>query len=406
MALSIQMAFRNLLRRPLRSVLTGTMIVIGTTLAVWMMGQAQGSYDLMIDGTTRGWIGHFQVLDPEYHDSASLYDTVDEPATLLEDLREVEGVQGVTARIETGGLIAAENRTVGALVIGVDPIHEARTSTLGRNISDGEWLTPGEVGESENYPIIIGRGVANRLAVSVGAEVSFVGQAADGSIAAELFTVVGIYDSGSRSADRSLALIRLERAQELLALEGRVHRIVGTLDDSRSLASVMGELPRPEEYLVADWMELNPMLWQLIEADRNSSRIMLWIIIAVVVIGVANTMAMSVFERTRELGVMLALGTGPRQVVAVVLWEVAWLSGLGVLIGIGLGALAVEYTRIPLPEPLEMGGVVFTHLTGSNTWAWTVLNPLLVIVASLVSGLYAARRAALLNPVDAIRGRH
>ncbi|MEO1171672.1 MAG: FtsX-like permease family protein [Myxococcota bacterium] len=400
--MSIRMALRNLLRRPLRSTLTGLMVVIGTTLAIWIMGQAQGSYDLMIDGTTRGWIGHFQLLHPEYREKPTLYDTVNAPAPILNRLRQVDGVQGVTARIETGGLVSAGNRTVGAVLVGVDPVHEARTSTLVDNIADGEWLPS----TGDHYPIVLGRGVANRLAVKLGDEVSFVGQAADGSIAAELFSVVGVYDSGSRSADRALVLIRLDHAQELLALENRVHRIVGTVTDSRDLAAVMGRLPPPDDYLLADWMELNGMLWELIQTDQKSSTVMLWIIIAVVVIGVANTMAMSVFERTRELGVMLALGTTPRRVVAVVLWEVAWLSGIGVALGIGFGALAVEYTRIPLPEPLEMGGVVFTHLTGSNTWTWTVLNPLLVIVASLASGLYAARRAARLNPVDAIRGRH
>lgn len=405
MWLSMKLALRNLSQRPARTALTASMIVIGVVLAIWMMGTATGSYDLMIDGTTRGFLGHFQVTKGDYHDDPTLYKTVDDPMPLVEALSAVEGVQGVTTRIESGGLLALENRTVATGLLGVDPIRESQTTTLADNIAEGRWLPTGEIAEDESYPIVVGRGVANRLEATIGAELSFVGQGADGSIAAELFTVVGIYDGGSRNVDRSLAMVRIDHAQELLVLAGRVHRIVGTVDNSRALPQVMARMPSvPEPLQLADWVALNPELFELIKMDRESGTLMLWIVILVVVLGVANTMAMSVFERTRELGVMLALGTSPRRVVSVVLWEVGWLSTLAVALGIVLGALAVRYTNIPLPEPLEMAGVVFTHITGVNTWAWTVLNPLWVIVASLVSGLLPARRAARLNPVEAIRG--
>ncbi len=405
MWLSMKLALRNLSQRPARTALTASMIVIGVVLAIWMMGTATGSYDLMIDGTTRGFLGHFQVTKGDYHDDPTLYKTVDDPMPLVEALSAVEGVQGVTTRIESGGLLALENRTVATGLLGVDPIRESQTTTLADNIAEGRWLPTGEIAEDESYPIVVGRGVANRLEATIGAELSFVGQGADGSIAAELFTVVGIYDGGSRNVDRSLAMVRIDHAQELLVLAGRVHRIVGTVDNSRALPQVMARMPSvPEPLQLADWVALNPELFELIKMDRESGTLMLWIVILVVVLGVANTMAMSVFERTRELGVMLALGTSPRRVVSVVLWEVGWLSTLAVALGIVLGALAVRYTNIPLPEPLEMAGVVFTHITGVNTWAWTVLNPLWVIVASLVSGLLPARRAARLNPVAAIRG--
>lgn len=407
MRMSITMALRNLRRRPTRSLLTLAMIVVGTSLSVWMMGTANGSYDLMIDGTTRGWMGHFQVLSGDYAEKPSLYKNIDNPAPLVESMTKTAGVQGVTTRIETGGLLALDNRTVATAVLGVDPVNEASTTTLPENVSDGEWLATKPLEETAEYPMVIGRGIANRLEARVGDILTFVGQAADGSMAADLFSVVGIYDSGSRRADRALVFVRITDAQELLVLGSRVHRIVGTVNDSRALASVMSKLPRPAsaEHRLSDWMELNPELWDLIKADRDSSAMILWAVILVVVLGVANTMAMSVFERTRELGVMLALGTSPGRVVSVVLWEVSWLSVVGVGIGIAFGAVCVEYTSIPLPEPVEMGGVVFTHMTGSNTWQWTLFNPMLVIAASLLSGLFPARQAAGLRPVDAIAGR-
>lgn len=407
MSMSIMMALRNLRRRPARTLLTLSMIVVGTTLAIWTMGTANGSYDLMIDGTTRGWLGHFQVLSGDYADKPSLYKNIEDPMPLVESMATTPGVQAVTTRVETGGLLALENRTVATAVLGVDPVNEVSTTTIAENVVDGDWLKPKASKDDTNYPMVVGRGIANRLDAGVGDTLTFVGQAADGSMAADLFSVVGIYDSGSRRADRALVFVRVEDAQELLVLGSRVHRIVGTVNDSRALASVMARLPRPDspKHRLSDWMELNPQLWDLIKADRDSSAMILWAVILVVVLGVANTMAMSVFERTRELGVMLALGTSPARVVSVVLWEVTWLSAIGVGLGIAVGALCVEYTSIPLPEPVEMGGVVFTHMTGSNTWQWTVLNPLLVIVASLLSGLLPARQAAGLHPVDAISGR-
>jgi ABC-type lipoprotein release transport system permease subunit len=239
--------------------------------------------------------------------------------------------------------------------------------------------------------------------VGIGQEVSFVGQAADGSIAAELYKVRGIMSSGSAEIDGGMALVRLRDAQELLALGSRVHRVIGTVERTGELDDVMARLPRPERHRLMDWMELDPGLHQSIKADRDSGQIMLWIILLVAVLGVANTMLMSVFERTREFGIMLALGTSPRRVIAITLWEVVWLAAASVALGASIGATLTALVQIPSPAPIEWSGVVITTIAGRNTWFGSVLTPSLIFVASLVSGFWPARRAAKLNPVTALR---
>jgi ABC-type lipoprotein release transport system permease subunit len=404
MSLTMQIGLRNLARQPRRTILTALMLLIGTALAVWMNGISQGSYATFIEGSTNSWLGHFQVLKGDYNDKPTLYKSVDNPAGLLERLSGVEGVRGATARIESAGLLAVDNRTVGALLLGVDPVREPKTTTLSKMVKRGSWFGPGgPPAPDASLPMILGAGVAKRLKVDVGGEVSFVGQAADGSIAAELFEVVGILESGSAEMDGSLSFVRLRDAQEVLALENRVHRIIGTVHATEDLPEVMARLPRPPAYRVMDWTELNPGLYNAIKADRDSGQIMLWVVMLVAVLGVANTMLMSVFERTREFGLMIALGTSPRRVVAITLWEVIWLSACAVVLGALLGAAATRFVTIPLPEPFEWGGVVISEIAGKNTPFGSVLTPLLIFIASLLSGLWPARRASRLDPVVALR---
>ncbi len=404
MPLSMRMGLRNLARQPRRTVLTGLMLVVGTALAVWMNGISQGTYAIFIDGATRGMLGHFQLLNGDFNEKPTLFKTIDDAERLLDAMSRVPGVQGVTARVETAGLVALGNRTVGVGLLGVDPVREERTTKLRSMVKRGRWLPPHrEASAGEPLPIILGSGVAKRLEADLGSEVSFVGQAADGSIAAELFQVEGILDSDSSELDGALVLVRLSDAQEVLSLGERVHRLIGTVHSTGELAEVFQQLPRPKEYRLASWVELNPGLADSIEADRDSGQIMLWVVMLMAVLGVANAMLMSIFERTREIGIMRALGTSRRQVSSIVLWEVAWLASAGIAVGTGVGAALTSWLVIPLPEPVDFGGVSFDAVTGAHTAFGTLWTPLLIFGACLLAGLWPAQRAARLNPLAALR---
>ena len=155
------------------------------------------------------------------------------------------------------------------------------------------------------------------------------------------------------------------------------------------------------------WAQLLPSLARSIDADRKSSRVFLAIVLAVVLLGVANTMLMAVFERTRELGVLAALGTTPRQLVALILAEAFWLSlfsvALGVLLGAGLNAW-IGATGIPLGSyAVEFGGVMLDRMPATNTFESTITLPAWIVVAGIASAVLPALRAARMKPTEALR---
>lgn len=401
------LALRNLARRKTRTALTFSMTAVGTALIVFMMGLSEGTYADLTELATSSWAGHFQITAKGYNDKPSLFKLVREPEKLAAELSLDKRVAATTPRVETAGLIALGQKTTGALFAGVDPLLETRVTTVNRLISGGGWL-PERDGEEK--AIILGLGLAEKLGAKLGDEVSFVGQAADGSIAAELFRVRGILESGSPELDASLAIFNIHTAWPLLSLEGRAHRIVGRFTDIEDAdgPAPLKILPENLEYL--SWREVVPSLDKSIRADRTGVRIFIGILLAVVILGVANTMMMAVMERTHEFGVMAALGASPYLITLGVLWEAAWLILLGAGAGIAAGSAVNHYTGIvgiPLPaEEMAFGGVTMKAMHPRNTLSALLGAPAIVFLAGMVAGLLPALKAANLSPAAALRKRN
>ena len=404
--MTMRLGLRNLSRRPGRTILTAAMLFFGTALLVFAVGLSEGTYSDMIRVATGTWSGHIQIVHEGYPDSPALYETLDQPQALIDRFEAEPQVEAATARLEIAGLLSAGERTAGAMLTGVMPEREPKVSTLPRTLEQGTFLEPIE-GDPEALPIVLGQGLARRLRVGLGDEIVYMGQAADGSIAAELYVVGGILGSSMGELDARLAMIRLEDAQALAELPGRAHRVVARvarIEDVEALdARVQVEVPAQ----VTAWYELTPELRNSIEADRAGGTIFFAIIIVMIALGVVNTMVMAVFERTREFGVMKALGTGPGRIIAMVLWESFWIAligvGLGLVAGTALNAWLADVGIQFYEEAIEFGGTEISRVYPANTVLANVVYPLVIFGAALVGGLWPAIRAARIEPVDAIR---
>lgn len=390
---------RNLRRRKGRTALTALMLGGGTALIVFSVGLGYGQYAQMTDLATRTYSGHVQVVAHGYHERPSLFRTVPDAPLAVSRMKALPGIAAVSRRVETAGLLAVGNRTTGAQIIAVEPAAEAAVSTVPGWVKDGSWLPDGPLDDDAALPIIVGKGLARRLEVDLGGEVSFVGQAADGSIAAELFTVRGIVNSGADEMDANLAFVRLTDAQELLNLGDRVHRVVGVFHKPGDI-----DVPEaPPGAVAMRWETLMPELASWIESDRAGLQIFLLVMMVMVLLGVANTLMMSVFERTREYGVMLALGAGTGHILAMTVFEAVWLCLLGVGGGVIVGDLFTHFVPITMPEPMEFGGIVVQEMRGVISLESTVLYPLGVFATGVLASLPPALRAAGLEPVSALR---
>ncbi len=409
--LSLKLGLRNAGRRKGRSALTVAMLAFGTFLLVFSTALNEGPYADMTEMATGTWGGHLQVLNEGYLDSPSMYEFIEEPLGVVDALQARPHVVAATARLEAAGLLSVGERTAGAQLTGVMPENEPKVSTLPRTISQGEFLPTGEVGDEDPLPIVLGDGLASRLDAKLGDEVVFLGQAADGSMAAELFTLVGVLDSGVDALDASMALVRLEDAQALFEMKDRAHRVVVRTEGLGHVGAVArGFTPQAEGAKLYTWREINPSMVSSIESDRAGGFVFALVLMFMVALGAVNTTVMSVFERSQELGVMKALGTSPGTIVATVVWE-AFVIGL---LGVGLGALLAaclnEYMAQPhvglemFDEPIDFAGYQMFKIYPKNTVRGTIAYPAMILAATTLGAIWPAIRASLLDPVKAIRG--
>jgi putative ABC transport system permease protein len=402
-----RLGLRNLARRRGRTALTVLMIAGGTMLSVFSIGVGDGTYDMMKDLATRSSVGHLQVQRAGYDDKPGMNKTVRDPAQAQAALAAHPAVSGATLRVVGGGLFAKANRTTAAALFGVDPAQEGRVTTIPKTVSRGAWL-PAQVGPDDPLPIVVSAALLRQLKADLGDEISFLSQAADGSMAAELYVIGGIVgEEDGPGATAPLAYIRLSDAQELFALGTRVHQVVAVLDDISQAGAVAADLSLAPGDVGLSWDALLPSLAQSIESDQAGGRIFLVIILFVVLLGVTNTMLMAVFERTREFGVLMALGTTPRQIIGMTLAEAFWLSafaaGLGGLVGVIINLIIGE-AGIPLGSySVDFGGVFIDRMPAVNN-ATVLMVPLIVMVCGVLAAVFPAWRASRLDPTQALRG--
>ena len=404
----LRMVWRNLWRNTRRTIITMAAIVFATMLPVFMFSLQTGGYSQLIENTVRIHSGHLQVQHEGYSQEKDINLTLDNPEELYSLLDRVEGVEAYAPRINAPVLVSTEKGTSGVLVIGMDPDRESRVSSIRRNIREGEYFLP-----SEPYGALIGEILAKNLSTGVGGELVLLGQAADGSLAADRFTVRGIFRSGIPEFDRMIVGIPFATAQELFSLWGRASEIaiiVDQPDDLDRIKSALGsEFSRQglEQYRVLDWDEIIPGLKQAIALDILGGYLFYSILLLVVGFGILNTFLTSVFERMREIGVMSALGLRPGRLFGMVVLESITLTSMGVIIGAILGSIAVVICAnvgIPVPggEVMAEWGLpdrMYPVLTFKSIW----LAALLVFLIAFLVSLYPARRIARIRPVEALR---
>jgi putative ABC transport system permease protein len=224
--------------------------------------------------------------------------------------------------------------------------------------------------------------------------------------------VVGIFDSGSADIDRSMAEVPLTYFQETFAMQGQGHSIVVAVPDMDSVSTLLtqirSQLAGNTDLAVLDWMQLHPGLKQAIQADLSSAWFMYGVLIILVAFSVMNTQLMSVLERTREFGVMAALGIKPRILASLVMLETALMSLIGLLIGLFLGWLLALYFNIngfsyPGMEEMAAKFNLSDRMYPSVTLFSMLLGPLIVFGFSLMAAVYPSLRLFRLQPVEAMR---
>jgi ABC-type lipoprotein release transport system permease subunit len=402
--LSLKIAFRNVFRQKRRTILTALTMFGGFILSALSIGWADGTYSNTIDVFTRNRLGHIQVHKEGYLDQPSLYKTVDDYETIGGKIISIDGVESWTPRLYSAGLASVAEKTAGVRILGIDLDLEEKSTRFSKKISGGKNFSSPTSKEA-----ILGKGLAEILKAQIGDEAVIISQAADGSIANELYTIVGLVESGDNMSDQMDFYLTLKEAQELLALEERVHEIVIIVEKLGSeikLARQIGSILNEPNLDVAPWQEFARQFYQAMQADVEGMWIMLLVIIIIVAVGVLNTVLMTVLERIREYGLMKAIGTRPFQIIRIIIYEVNIIAMASIIVGAILGLLInhlLSFHGIAMPFTFTYGGVEFSrYYTQVNVRSFLIPAVTILFTASFVS-IFPAIKAARTAPTKAMR---
>jgi len=401
------LAFRNLWRNRRRTLLTLSAMVVSAALLILALGIFSGMMDDMLATTTGLYHGHLVVATPDYHARRDLHANLPASTVDLPTLAGLREVRGISPRLRAFGLLSGDEHSQPVELLGIDPQREARVTTLHSKLVAGRPLSGDEAGA-----VIIGSALAKKLGVAVGDEVVVVTQAADGSIGNDLLTVRGIFATGDSRYDSRLALTSLPWLQQLLVLDGRIHEVVIALDDPMQAFAAARQLNAelPAGITARDWGELLPEMREAIASFDVSRLIVAAILYLATGLGILNTCFMSVMERTREFGLLLASGMRPWGIRRLVLLESLLLGLIGLTAGLLGGAFLTWYMQtvgVDLSATITpvtyAGSTILPRLHAVFDPANFLIPAMLLLAVAVIAGFLPANRAARLDPVAALR---
>jgi putative ABC transport system permease protein len=412
----VRLGWRNVWRNTRRSLITVSGVAFAFAFLIVLLGFSRGVILQLLRNGTELMVGHLQVHDAAYLPDRSIHNTIggstaSDWQAAVARIRQHPAVRHAAPRVYGYGLFSTGNRSAGGQIVGVVASHEQGLNRL--------FTEDVAASLSNGHSLALGAQLASDIGAKVGDEVAVIAPAADGTQGNVLVHVTAIVRTGLPALDRSLALMRLEDVQALLALEPeRIHEIAITVDDPMTAAAIAQELTRelaqvaglPAGTKVETWRDLLPQLSDYLDAAGAANTIIIGLVVTFACVSLLNAMAMATFERTHEFGVLNAIGMKPKLIVATVLGESLCLVALGLVGGLLLGTPPMIY--------LTTHGVNLSWLTGGlaifdsridplvkGVWDWgTIPRAALSLgVATVAAAYWPARRATRVDAVEALR---
>jgi ABC-type lipoprotein release transport system permease subunit len=398
-----KLAYRNLGRNKSRSVLSALAVGVGMALLLLMVSVLEGEMSGALQNTIRLQSGHIQIRPESYEEgkiSLKWEDMIADPDQVAEQLKSLPQVIVATPRLIASSILTLSDESKGVQILGIDP-----DSTANQPFRDG--MIAGEfVKADDREGILIGNILADKLQLKVNDKVNLLVTTSNGDVNEQLFTVRGIFTTRTPGYDESTIFMPLAKAQAITATENHASTVFVLLQDSNQ-ADAVAQALQSNNYQILTWREQNVFITQF-EDYANAFFIVLYLIVlGITATVVTNTLVMAVFERTREIGILAAIGMKARGIMAQFLAEAALLATGGVIGGLLIGGALVAYFTVYGIYIGDYGitGVLFedriyAHLTVQNTINLAIVTYIITLIASL----YPASLAARMEPVEALHG--
>jgi ABC-type lipoprotein release transport system permease subunit len=396
-----KMAYRNLGRHRRRSLLSGLALAMGTALLMFLAAFFQGEMRSSMETTLRLNTGHVQVkaadYDPDKLSVAWEY-LVENPEQVATKIAELDQVQVATPRLLASGIVTVQDDSVGVQIMGVDP--ESKANDPYRNLVSGDFITA-----DDREGILIGYPLAESLGLKVGDQLNLLVNTSDGSVDEQPFTVRGIFTTGTTAYDKGVVLLPLAKAQAFSGAGDHASMIFILLKDREQAEAVAAAIPQ-DNFQAKTWRELNSLLVLINDFSDAYLVVLNLIILGVTVTVIINTLLMSVFERTREIGILSAIGMKGRQVVALFLAEATILALGGIAFGSLIGWMISAYFEkvgiyfgdLGMSAQMMLNDRIYTDLTLDSAVNLIVT----AFIITLLASLYPAWMASRMEPVEAL----
>jgi ABC-type lipoprotein release transport system permease subunit len=400
-----KMAFRDLGRNKRRSILSALAVSMATTLLIFMASVVRGEFRGALQNGIRLQTGHLQVRSASYDEnkvSLAWEDLVDNPTQVTDQLKALPQVVDATPRLIASGILSLGDNSRGVQVLGIDPAAEAN-QLFQRGVIAGEFLT-----SDDREGVLIGKPLAEKFGLNTGDRVNLLINTSNGDVDEQPFTVRGIYTTNVFPYDQNTVFMPLAKAQTFAGAENHASLIFVLLKDQDQAEPVATALSS-SNYKIVTWQELNELSVQFEQFAGAYMVILYLIILGITATVVTNTLVMAVYERTREIGILSAIGMKGRRIMMAFLTEAVLLATGGVIGGLILGGLITAWVgsvglTIPAAQGVTgilLGDKIFPFITVSDV----ISLSLIAYAITLIASLYPATLAARMEPVEALHAQ-
>ncbi len=401
--ITAMLAWRNLWRNHRRTIVMVSAITIAVWAMIFMTALMRGMVNDMIRDGIRALPGHVQVHHPEFRDDPSILNLIPASDSSLTGTFLQAGLEGWSSRVRVPAIISSERESRGVTLVGIDPLLERTLDAVGNDIAEGRYLE-----DVSDGGVVIGRKLADRLDTEVGKRVVIMSQDPDNDIADRGYRVVGLFQANLEQQEEAFVFAGKATVQKMLGIEDRVTEVVVVAEDFRHLEELTDLVVTlaGDDVEVLPWQELDKYLGTMLKVMDGFVLIWLIVIFLALSFGLVNTLVMAVFERVREIGLMLALGMRPSNILSQIIVE----SGLLLVIGLALGNVLAYASIVPLRDGIDVSGVaegmeMFGYasvLYPAQELRDTIMANVVVLVLGFLASLSPAWRASRYDPIEAI----
>jgi len=403
----LKIAWRSIWRSKMRSAVVIFAIASGLLGGLFSSAWINGMAQQRVKNTFAYEIGHIQLHNPSYAENPDVRKTIKKTDEKLNELRKVQGVIGVAERVLVNGMSATANKNMGVNIIGVDPLHEKEVFEIYKMIdtASGDFFET-----KKKNSVVISRALAVELKAKLKSKIVLTFQDYNGEITGAAFKVVGIFKTDNNPWDKIHVFVKNDDLRRVLAMpEDESHEIVLVIKDYEQADVVAADLQiRFPDAKVEDWSEVSPYLSLMSGYMDTMMGLFMVIILGALGFGIVNTMLMVVLERTRELGMLMAIGMNRRRVFFMIMLETILLALVGALFGEILSVIAINYFNkagidlSSVAEGMESVGYAAVTYPMLETYRYLQIT-ILVIITGILASIYPAFKALKLHPAEAIR---